>query len=141
LSSFPNAWPNKITPFNDSILSTDATGNIRSLIISVLIARYGFKNISIDVTGTERISYHDIASVFSDEFLREIKYVPVSFDDAEKAMISAGVPGRLTSNLVSLNKIFVSGKSNDISLAVEEVLGQKVQNIRDFVKDYKLFFD
>ncbi len=92
------------------------------------------------LTGPKAISYNDIAKTFSKALGKEIKYVPVSSEDAHKGMIDSGMPKWLADDLTGLNKVFAAGHASDVSPDVEKVTGRKAHSIEDFVNDFKEFF-
>lgn len=92
------------------------------------------------ITGPEQTSYHDVAAAFSAILGREIKYQPVSFEEGQLAMISAGMPEWLAVNLTGLNKAFSSGNQVEATPDVEKILGRKGRTLIDFVSGHKEFF-
>jgi uncharacterized protein YbjT (DUF2867 family) len=93
-----------------------------------------------DVTGPEAVSYHDVAAALSEAAGKTVKYVPVGFNDARKAMSGAGMPAWLVDDLIKLNEAFAAGHGAAVSPAAEKVLGRKGTSFRKFAGDYAAAF-
>lgn len=88
------------------------------------------------LTGAKAISFHDIANAFTFFLGREIKYIPVSAEDAHQGMLDAGMPEWLANDLTALNKIFASGQGSEISNDIEKVTGKRATLLKEYLNDY-----
>lgn len=92
------------------------------------------------LTGPKALSYHDISNAFTFFLERDIKYIPVSADDAHKGMLDAGMPEWLANDLTALNKIYATGQSSEISNDVEKVTGRKARFLKDYLRDFAYLY-
>lgn len=88
------------------------------------------------LTGAKAISFHDISNAFTFFLGRDIKYIPVSAEDAHQGMLEAGMPEWLANDLTALNKIFAAGQGGEISNDIEKVTGRRAGLLKEYLNDY-----
>lgn len=88
------------------------------------------------LTGAKALSFHDISNAFTFFLGRDIKYIPVSAEDAHQGMLDAGMPEWLANDLTALNKIFAAGQGSEISNDIEKVTGRRAGLLKEYLNDY-----
>lgn len=88
------------------------------------------------LTGAKAISYHDVSNAFTFFLERDIKYIPVSAEDAHQGMLDAGMPEWLANDLTAINKIYASGQGSEISDDIEKVTGRRAGLLKEYLSDY-----
>ncbi|HWE39949.1 MAG TPA: SDR family oxidoreductase [Isosphaeraceae bacterium] len=83
----------------------------------------GLEGETIEITGPEALSFHDVAAKLSAALGRAITYVPVSLDDAYNGMIQAGMPEWNARELRELYGAFAAGGFDRTNDAVEQIAG------------------
>ena len=100
----------------------------------------GHANRVYDLTGGEALGFADVASILGAELGRQVAYVDVPPNEAEAAMLAAGLPSWLADALVTLYGIFAAGHASECTNAVQEITGQAPRSYRDFVRDHRSAF-
>ncbi|RLC22987.1 MAG: SDR family NAD(P)-dependent oxidoreductase [Deltaproteobacteria bacterium] len=88
------------------------------------------------LTGAKALSFHDISNAFTFFLERDIKYIPVSVEDAHQGMLDAGMPEWLANDLTAINKIYAAGQGSEISNDIERVIGRKAGLLKEYLRDY-----
>jgi len=101
----------------------------------------GHENKSYILTGPEAISYQDIAEELSRALNRNIKYISQTPEEGYKTMMSSGMPEWLVDDMTGLNKIYGANQAAEVSPAVQQILGRKPIQLKEFIKDYKKNFE
>jgi len=88
------------------------------------------------LTGAKALSFFDISNAFTFFLGRDIKYIPISAEDAHQGMLDAGMPEWLANDLTALNKIFAAGQGSEISNDIEKVTGRRAGLLKEYLNDY-----
>ena len=89
-----------------------------------------------NLTGAEALSQHDVAAHLSQVLNRDIRYVPVSFEQANEAMRGMGMPPLLVEWMDSLNRYIVAGEGVDVSPHAPALLGRSPITFARFAGDH-----
>ncbi len=89
-----------------------------------------------NLSGGEALSQHDVATHLSQVLSREIRYVPVSFEQANEAMRGMGMPPLLVEWLDSLNRYICAGESQQVTAEVPALLGRAPITFAQFARDH-----
>jgi len=87
------------------------------------------------LTGAKALSFHDISNAFTFFLGRDIKYIPVSAEDAHQGMLDAGMPEWLANDLTAINKIYAAGHGSEISNDIEKVTGRRPRLLKKYLSD------
>jgi len=88
------------------------------------------------LTGAKALSFYDISNAFTFFLERDIKYIPISAEDAHQGMLDAGMPEWLANDLTAINKIYASGQGSEISNDIEKVTGKRPRLLKEYLNDY-----
>ena len=126
-------------PMADAKFATVDARDIAS-VATRLLSEDGHEGKTYLLTGPEAISMSDIAGTLERLLGKEVNYLPVSFEDARKAMLGMGMPEWLADDLTELNKIFAAGHGAEVSNDIETVTSKKATPFEQFAKDHIDFF-
>lgn len=91
-----------------------------------------------ELTGADPVSDNELANLASQAWGKSIKYVDVEPDTYLKNVKGTGMPDDLATSLYALQQIIRSGSANQISPAVEQILGRKPRTWMQYLTDNKL---
>jgi len=94
------------------------------------------ENKAYEVTGSEAISNHQIASMLSKVLGKPISYISISEDTARQSMKSVGMPEPEIELVLGLYAKQKAGNYSTISPAVEQITGKKPISFEQFANDY-----
>ena len=89
-----------------------------------------------DITGGEAISYGQAAEILSKQIGKKVNYVNISDEDARKGMKDMGADEWTINSMIELFGITRAGYLSEISIAVEQVTGDKPIPFSQFARDY-----
>lgn len=101
----------------------------------------GHENHIYDITGPEAITHQEIAKILSQVMGREIRYINVSDEEMQSALLNVGFPAWQAAGLIEDYAHYARGEAAVISNAVEEVTGKAPRKLIDFVQEYKSAFE
>ncbi len=122
-------------PAADAKISHIDVRDIARVAARVLTTR-GHEGKAYELSGPEALSYDDAANALSRVLGRQIRYVPLSDEDAKTGMLSAGVPGFYADHLLDLFRVYRSGVASRVTPAVEDITGRDPIAFEQFVRDY-----
>jgi uncharacterized protein YbjT (DUF2867 family) len=93
-----------------------------------------------DITGSEAITHHQIAQMLSDVLHKEIKYINVSDEEMQAALLQFGFPEWQAAGLIEDYAHYARGEAAIIADTVKDVTGKSPRRFIDFAEDYKSFF-
>lgn len=90
------------------------------------------------LTGGEAVGYADLARALSDATGRQVRYHPLTMEEARARMEAQGVePALIDSSLALAAYQKAGGKTAEVSGDVAKILGRAPRSIDDFARDYK----
>jgi uncharacterized protein YbjT (DUF2867 family) len=96
----------------------------------------GHANKAYTLTGSESLDHWDVAREMSEAVGKPIQYVPISEDDARKALRFAGFPPPWVERLVGFYRLVRSGECATVSPDATAVLKHSPRTFRQFVADH-----
>jgi uncharacterized protein YbjT (DUF2867 family) len=93
-----------------------------------------------EITGPEEISFHDVAAHIAASTGKSVTYVDVPPSEAEKAMVSSGMPDWLADALNGLFAIFAAGHASSTTSVVPDVTGQPARSFAQFAREHAEVF-
>lgn len=126
-------------PMGDGKVSLVDVRDIAAVAVAAL-AEDGHAGKRYAVTGRESSSNDDIALHFSQVLGREIKYVDVPEEKANKTMRQAGTPDWMVELVAELAAIGKAGYLSAVLPTVEEITGRKPRTFRSFIEENKAAF-
>ena len=93
------------------------------------------------LTGGEAVGYADVAAALSEATGREVRYQPISMEEARARMEARGTPPELVDAMLAIAAYQrAGGPTSMVSDKVERILGRPPRTIRDFARDYATAF-
>jgi uncharacterized protein YbjT (DUF2867 family) len=102
----------------------------------VALTTDGHANKAYTLTGPQSLGHDEIAHEISSAIGKAIRYVPISEDDARKAILSAGLSSERTERLLGFYRLVRAGACAPVSLDVESILGRPSITFERFAADY-----
>jgi len=93
------------------------------------------------LTGGEAVSYEDVAAALSEATGRDVRYQPITMEEARERMEARGVPASVIDAQLAIAAYQrAGGPTSMVSDKVERILGRPPRTIRDFARDYAPVF-
>lgn len=96
-----------------------------------------FKNVTLDVTGEESLSYTDLAGYTAEISGNPVTLVNVTEEDMRKALTSYQLPPFVVDLVATFEKAVSRGDQDVRNSLVFELTGKHPQRVKDFLKDHK----
>ncbi len=97
-------------------------------------------NLICRLTGPEAITCYDVAEILTDVAGKPVKYLDISFAEAERIMLRAGKPRWHVDDLLKLYRRFQEGKGERVWNDIPEMLGRPAGAFREFAQDHRAVF-
>ena len=94
-----------------------------------------YYNKSIEMTGSEQISWSDIAAMLTEITGDQINYIPAKVDEYRDVLTKAGVPDVFVGMLIGFNQAIAQGEFEAVTTDLEELLGRKPQSVRAYLAE------
>lgn len=92
------------------------------------------------LTGPERLSYFDAASVLSNVIGRPLTYHPLSVEQDKAAMVAAGLPDAVAAMNAQAMALFAQGDSDWVTDDVQSILGRPARTFEQFATEHAQAF-
>ncbi|MEU4420109.1 SDR family oxidoreductase [Actinoplanes sp. NPDC024001] len=92
------------------------------------------------LTGPEAVTYERIAAELSAATGRTVSYVPVSDDDARRAMTAEGMPPETADAIVAIFAAQRSGRMAGVTDTIPRLTGRPARTLAGFARDYAAAF-
>ncbi len=100
----------------------------------------GHEGKSYILTGPESVSFHHVASVFSEVLGKEVKYMAVPFEASKQSMMQMGFLEWIVDGYVELSMGFSENFADRVTDNVEKITGHPARSIKTFVSDFNAVF-
>ncbi len=94
-------------------------------------------NKAYTLTGSESLSYFDVAKIFTDVLGRQITYANPSLFQFRKRMLAKGVPGQYVSVMLGVYLIAILGIPRAVTPDLSVLIGHPPKTMHEFVLDYR----
>ncbi|HYZ86881.1 MAG TPA: hypothetical protein VE621_20865, partial [Bryobacteraceae bacterium] len=88
-----------------------------------------------EVTGPRLMTFRDLVAEVSKATGREIRYIPISFDEYQAGMLEHGVPEDLAKGLTELFRAILDGRSSYVTDGVQRALGRAPRDFSEFARE------
>lgn len=92
-----------------------------------------FDNQSIELAGSETVSWNDIAGIISKTTGEEIAYVSPSVEDFLSTLTNAGVPAEIAGLLAGFSQAISEGEFDETNGVLESLLGRKLVRVEEYL--------
>ncbi len=127
------------SPQGDGKIAMVDTRDIAAVAAEVLTGQ-GYNGKTFLLTGTEAVSYPDIAGALTSLLRREIKFILQTPDEAYKAMIAGGMPQWLADDSLTLNEMYSKNDADEVSPDIQTILKRKPISLEKFLVDFEYKF-
>jgi uncharacterized protein YbjT (DUF2867 family) len=121
-----------IIPAGDGQTSFIDTRDIAAVIAEILINKIYINQVYI-LTGPEALDHHEIASIMSEIWEKEITYKPISEEDMRDSLKSGGIPEEVINMTLGLYYPVRKGLNAKITDDVRKVLGRDPVTFKKFL--------
>ena len=123
-------------PFGDARISMVDARDIAAVGVASLTQEGHERKVHV-LTGTEALSFNDVAQVLSDLLGREATYKSIPLEDFVAASKEKGSPDWLVSHYEELfGKVFGAGKAAYVTTTVADVTGKGPTSFRQFAREH-----
>lgn len=98
------------------------------------------KNKVYQLTGSESLTYTDVAERFSEILQRPIRYRAITSSHTKQEMLAGGTPSWNADALTEIQETFATGAFSFITDDLKTILGREPRKFSEFVEDYKVEF-
>ncbi len=123
------------SPAGDSAIAHIDARDIGAAGARVLTEK-GHESKAYELTGPAALTYGQIAGILTRVLGREIRYVPISFEQYKQAAVAAGTPEAYADALVDLDRYYISGKAGVVTPAVRHLTGRDPIAFEQFARDH-----
>lgn len=88
-----------------------------------------------EVTGPRLLTFADAAAEISQAIGREVRYIPITFEEFSAALAAEGLPTDFVEGLVGLFKEVLDGRGSYLGDGVERALGRKPKDFADYARE------
>jgi uncharacterized protein YbjT (DUF2867 family) len=122
-------------PLGDARQSTIDVRDIADISVRVLMEP-GHSRKAYDLTGPESLSFHDVARQLSAVVGRAVRYVPITAEAAESAMLNTGMPEWSARVLAEIQALFATGSYDGVDPTAQTILGRPLRTFASFAADH-----
>jgi uncharacterized protein YbjT (DUF2867 family) len=88
-----------------------------------------------DITGSDTLSYSQVAEILSSEVGKKISYIDITEEHARKGMKQTGADDWFIDVMLELFRIIRAGYGSQTTTAFERIIGRKPISFVQFAKD------
>jgi uncharacterized protein YbjT (DUF2867 family) len=107
---------------------------------AVVLTSEGHDGATYVLTGSEAVTYAQVASELSAATGREVEFVGIPDEDATRAMVQAGLPEFAARQVVSVFAAARRGALEHVTTTVESLTGRPARRLASFVSDHAQLF-
>ncbi|WP_192255336.1 SDR family oxidoreductase [Mesorhizobium silamurunense] len=126
-------------PFGDTELSPVAIEDI-ARIACRLLRDGGHEGESLDVTGPEALTMHDVAERISAAIGRPVRYVPISSEERRQALLESGAPAGFVAAMEEQLQERLKRPKSRVHLGTHAAFGVRPTNFAEFARTYASTF-
>ncbi len=101
------------------------------------LTEYGHRNHAYSLTGSEALTYYDVARIFSEETGRTITYAHPTLWQFRKHMLAKGIPADYVNVMSVIYLTTVLGLAKQVTPELERLLGRSARTVREYAHDFR----
>ena len=111
-------------------------------VVAAVLTSSGHENRGYTLTGSESLSYEDLADIMSRVLERDIRYVDLSAADYARLLVGEGLPQWLADEFAAIYGLgFADGSVvEDVTDTIHQILGRPPRTFQGFVEDHRADF-
>ncbi len=106
----------------------------------VSLVRPGQEGRTCVITGPERLSFADMASVLSAELGRDVRYVDLPPAEFRERTLAVGMPAWNVDAVMQLFALISEDRNAEVNGAFQSITGRPPRTLREFVQDHRAAF-
>ena len=126
-------------PLDDGKVSWIDARDIAAVATTALTTS-GHENRAYPVTGPEALGGADLAAILSETAGHTVNYVPISLEQAKRAMMAMGMNEALADAMNEVNAFAPAGHMAGVLDTVARVTGRPARSFRQFAQEYSATF-
>jgi uncharacterized protein YbjT (DUF2867 family) len=104
-------------------------------VAAVCLTQAGHEGQAYELTGPEDLSFHDMARAIGEAVGREVKYVPVSQDQARQSLLASGIPAWQVEGMLELMRATREGWMAGVTGEVKRLTGRAARTFQAFARE------
>jgi len=88
------------------------------------------------LTGSEALSYDELAQALSAELGRSIRHISLPPEDLKHGMLAAGLPEAIADRMLDLERYYRDDQASRITNDIKQVTGQEPRRFAQYIRDY-----
>lgn len=124
-----------IRPYGEASHAPIATFDIARVAAAILRDPIPHMGQTYVITGVDRLSFPEIAKIFSELLGRHIEYIDVPLEDFQEDMRKRNFDESLLTHHLEASRDYKNGAFDVKNRLVEEITGQPPQRFRDYIRD------
>lgn len=105
-------------------------------VASLALTSESHRKRALPLTGSEALSYGEVAEVLTQATGRSIRYVPISDEDTRASMLGMGVPAEVVEYFLALYGRVRAGDAAAVSSCVLEITGRPPRTFQSFAHEF-----
>jgi uncharacterized protein YbjT (DUF2867 family) len=122
-------------PIEDAVVSQVDVRDISAVAAAVLSSN-GHEGQTYEITGSEALSFEEVADHLSSALNKEVRYVRTSFEESRKHMIESGMEEWLAAAVTQTYRLMSDGGAARVTDVVARVTGSQPIAFSQFASDY-----
>lgn len=127
-------------PVGDALVSQVDARDIAATAAAAL-STDGHEGQTYEITGSEALSFEEVAEHFSSILGKPVSYKRVSYEESRRHMIETGMEEWRAYAVTETYRFMAAGNAAHVSDTVTRVLGREPISCRQFIEDYAEAFD
>jgi NAD(P)H dehydrogenase (quinone) len=117
-------------PAGDGRVAVVAQADIAEVVVAVLTSDGAFDGRTLNLTGPEALTMHEIAAILSDHLGRTVTYIPETIEEAYASRAVYGAPPWQVDAWVSTHTAIAAGELSTVSEDIPEVTGHPAMTLK-----------
>ena len=109
-------------------------------VAAATLTQPGHEGRAYELTGPEDLSFHDMARAIGAATGRDVKYVPVSDDQARPSLLASGIPAWNVEGMLELMRATREGWMAGVTREVERLTGRPARTFAAFAREHAAAF-
>ncbi|MCZ6503042.1 MAG: NmrA family NAD(P)-binding protein [Gammaproteobacteria bacterium] len=118
----------------DSKIAMVDADDIAEVTTKLLMDKNMLMDQEVTLTTAESVTYHQVASVFTQVLARKVRYEQQSLEEVRQALLTSNQPEWHINILLQFNRAFLEGKGDAANTAVEDILGRPATTLLQYLQ-------
>lgn len=109
-------------------------------VAAATLTQPGHEGRAYELTGPEDLSFHDMARAIGAAIGKDVRYVPVSDDQARQSLLAGGIPAWNVEGMLELMRATREGWMAGVTREVERISGHPARTFAAFAREHAAAF-